>query len=234
VSRPLTRPDRPSAVRSLAIVALAAGVSTAGVLGYGAFRIWQRGEMDEARPADAIVVLGAAQYDGRPSPVFEARLDHAVDLYRRGIAPVLIVTGGGREGDRTTEAAAARAYAERNGVPPAAILGEDRARNTQESIVAVAAILRDHGMRSAVFVSDRTHMLRVLRMAKDVGVEAYGSPTASSPSDATLESRLEATVHELGALIVYALSGTGSIDSSAITDGAAGPTTADLTDPNAP
>ena len=121
-----------------------------------------------------------------------------------------------------------------SGVPPTAILGEDRARNTQESIAAVAAILRDHGMRSAVFVSDRTHMLRVLRMAKDVGVEAYGSPTASSPSDATLESRLEATVHELGALILYALSGTGSIDSMAIAGGAAGPTTADLTGPNAP
>ena len=215
MSRPLTRPERPSAARSFALLALTAGLSVAGVLAYGAIRIWQRGELDEARPADAIVVLGAAQYDGRPSPVFEARLDHAIDLYRQGIAPYLVVTGGGRDGDRTTEAAAARTYAERQGVPPGAILGEDNARNTQESITAITELMRAYSLRSAVFVSDRTHMLRVMRMAKDAGIDAFGSPTASSPTDATVEARAEATIHELGALVVYGLTGSGTLDEPA-------------------
>src|SRR5664280_2001886 len=111
VSRPLIdRPGR-SAVRELALVGLAVVAGGILVTGYATIRIWQRGSVDEARPVDAIVVMGAAQYDGTPSAVFASRLDHAVRLYEDGLAPVLIVTGGGREGDRTTEAAAARAYA---------------------------------------------------------------------------------------------------------------------------
>ena len=212
MSRPLTRPTSPSLARSLGLIGLAALISATLGAGYGAYRIWQRGEVDEARPVDAIVVLGAAQYDGRPSPVFEARLQHALQLYRGGVAPYLVVTGGGRAGDRTTEAAAARAWAERQGVPAAAILGSDQARNTLELMEAVAGLLREHGLRSAVFVSDRSHMLRVLRMAKDLGVEAYGSPATSSPSDATFEARIDATFHELGALVVYGLAGGATID----------------------
>ena len=211
--RPLTRPARPSASRSVLLVGLAAAVTCVLGAGYGVYRIWQRGDVDESRPADAIVVLGAAQYDGRPSPVFEARLEHAVALFQRGLAPVLVVTGGGRTGDRTTEAAAARTWAERRGVPPTAILGEDSARNTLESIAAVSAILREHGLHSAIFVSDRTHMLRVIRMAKDMGIEAYGSPTTSSPADATPGGRLDATVHELGALLVYGITGSATQES---------------------
>ena len=137
------------------------------VLGYAAFRIWEQGNRDERPAADAIVVMGAAQYDGRPSPVFAARLDHAIELYHAGIAPVLIVTGGKAEGDRTTEAAIARAYAMRHDVPENAILGEDQSRTTLQSIRGVAGLMRDHGLGSAVFVSDPTHMLRVLRMASD-------------------------------------------------------------------
>ena len=175
--------------------------------GYATIRIWQRGNIDEARPVDAIVVMGAAQYDGTPSAVFASRLDHAVRLYEDGLAPVLVVTGGGREGDRTTEAAVARVYAVARGVPGAAILSEDRGRTTLESLEAVAGILRQHGMRSALFVSDRTHMLRVLRMGRDLGIAAFGSPTPSSPSDASLAPRLDATLHELGALALYGLTG---------------------------
>jgi uncharacterized SAM-binding protein YcdF (DUF218 family) len=184
-------------------------VVVGGVLatGYATFRIWQRGTTDETRPVDAIVVLGAAQYDGTPSPVFAARLDHAVHLFAAGVAPVLVVTGGNREGDRTTEAATARAYAVAHGVPDSAILGEDHGRSTLESLEAVAGILRDHGLRSALFVSDRTHMLRVILMARDLGIEAYGSPTTTSPADAELGPRIEATLHELGALAYYGLLG---------------------------
>lgn len=179
------------------------------IVGYTTYRIWERGGRDDAQPADAIVVLGAAQYDGAPSPVFEARLQHAVELFHRGIAPVLVVTGGKLPGDRTTEAAAARAYALANGVPDEAILVEDAGRTTLESLTAVAALLRDRGLTSAVFVSDRTHMLRVLRIAQDQGIAAFGSPTTTSPIETAWLRRIDATIHEVGALGLYFLGGTG-------------------------
>jgi len=163
--------------------------------------------MDERRPADAIVVLGAAQYDGRPSPVFEARLEHAVALWHAGIATSFVVTGGKLPGDRTTEADVARTYAIEHGVPASAIFGEDGAHNTLASLTSVAEKLAARKMTSAVFVSDPTHMLRVLRIADDLGLDAYGSPTTTSPVTADLQRRLEATVHELGALAVYFVTG---------------------------
>jgi uncharacterized SAM-binding protein YcdF (DUF218 family) len=181
------------------LVALAAGAAT--------FRIWQQGTLDERRPVDAIVVLGAAQYDGRPSPVFEARLRHAVDLWHSGIARSFVVTGGKLPGDRTTESAVARAYAVANGVPEDAIFGEDTAHNTLTSLTRVAAALEEREMTSAVFVSDPTHMLRVLRIADDLGIEAYGSPTTTSPVQDELARRAGATLHELGALAVYFVTG---------------------------
>ncbi|MFL5688499.1 MAG: YdcF family protein [Chloroflexota bacterium] len=187
-------------------------LALAGVLlvgAYATYRIWAQGQVDEQRPADAIVVMGAAQYDGRPSPIFAARLDHAVSLYRAGIAPTLVVTGGKADGDRTTEAASARAYAIARGVPSAAILIEDRSRTTQESIRSVSTLLREKGISQAIFVSDRPHMLRVLRMAHDDGITAWGSPTPTSPIENDGAGRLDATVHELGALVAYFLAGTG-------------------------
>ena len=184
-------------------VAVVAGLAAVLVGAFATLRIWQQGDRDEERPADAIVVLGAAQYDGRPSPVFAARLEHAVALYRAGVAPRFVVTGGKRSGDRTTEAAVAREYAIAHGVPRSAIFGEDEAHNTLDSLRAVAGELRERGLRSAVLVSDPTHIYRVLRIASDLGLEAYGSPTRSSPVEADLERRLRATAHELGALLVY-------------------------------
>ncbi len=134
--------------------------------------IWRQGAIDEQRPVDAIVVLGAAQYDGRPSPVFEARLEHAVALWKAGIAGSFVVTGGKLDGDRTTEAAVARAYAIEHGVPASRIFGEDKAHNTLTSLSAVADELDARGMRSAVFVSDPTHMFRVVRIAGDLGIDS--------------------------------------------------------------
>lgn len=170
-------------------------------------RVWQQGTMDEQQPVDAIVVLGAAQYDGRPSPVFEARLEHAVALWNAGIADAFVVTGGKLEGDRTTEAAVARAYAVEHGVPADAIFGEDEAHNTLTSLRSVGELLAEREMISAVFVSDPTHMLRVLRIADDLGIEAYGSPTTTSPVWADPVRRAQATFHELGALAVYFVTG---------------------------
>jgi uncharacterized SAM-binding protein YcdF (DUF218 family) len=193
--------------RYVARLLLATLVGGSIAFGWATYRIWDTGNRDDRQKADAIVVLGAAQYNGRPSPVFRARLDHAVDLYDAGVGRYLVVTGGKALGDRTTEAAAARAFAIARGVPASAILVEDRGRTTLESLNAVATILREHQLGSAVFVSDRTHMLRVLRIARDQGIASYGSPTATSPTDATFVSRADATLHELGALALYFVSG---------------------------
>ncbi len=189
---------------SLARLGLAAVVGAVGVTGYGAFRIWQQGQIDEGdRPADAVVVLGAAQYNGVPSPVFRARLDHAVTIFRRGTTRYFVVTGGRAPGDHFSEAEAARAYAIAHGVPADRILDEDTGRDTLESLTNVTAVFRKEGLSSAIFVSDRTHMLRVLRMAADLGLTAYGSPATDSPTDEDPSSVADAMVHELGGLALY-------------------------------
>jgi len=201
-------------VRHLARLSVAVVVGIALTTAYTTYRIWDQGDRDEARSADAIVVLGAAQYDGTPSRIFEARLSHAVDLWVAGVAPILIVTGGKAQGDRTTEAAAGRAYAISRGVPETAILAEDEGRTTLESLENVGRLMRAEGLTSAVFVSDRTHLLRVLRIATDERIVAWGSPTRTSPVDTSLDWQLEATTHELGALAVYFL-GAGHLVSEA-------------------
>ncbi len=186
---------------------IAGGVAVVLAAGFATVRIWQQGATDERRPADAILVLGAAQYDGEPSPVFEARLEHAVALWKEGVAPWFVVTGGKLPGDRTTEAAVARRYAVAHGVPEDAIFGEDEAHNTLDSLAAVAVQLRDRNLRTVVLVSDPTHMLRTLRIAEDLGLEAWGSPTSTSPIVGDPVRTARATLHELGALAVYFLTG---------------------------
>lgn len=197
-------------LRNLTRLGIAAVAGAIAVTAWTAFRIWEQGSRDDSRDADAIVVLGAAQYNGIPSPLFQARLDHAIALYHDGIAPVVVVTGGkGRPGDTTTEAEAARDYVIAHGVPAEAILVEDQGTNTLESLRSVGAMLRDRGLDAAVFVSDRSHMLRVLRMARDQGVVAYGSPTTTSPTESSVVEQLKDTVHEIGGLGLYFLTGTG-------------------------
>ena len=139
------------------------------------------GRRDEARRVDAIVVLGAAQYDGRPSPVLRARLDHAVALYRRGMAPVIIMTGGVGPGDTVSEAVAAQRYAIKRGIPRGAILTERAGLTTLESMDGVARLMRERGMRRAVLVSDPFHMLRLKLLAIRVGIRGFTSPTPDSP-----------------------------------------------------
>jgi len=210
---------RGSTLRSVVLLLGWGVVGCAALLGYTATRINAQGALDEQRPADAIVVLGAAQFNGTPSDVFEARLRHAVNLWKRGIAQWFVVTGGKLPGDRTTEAATARAWAIDHGVPADRILGEFQGRNTLESLEAVSAIFRSHGLHSAVFVSDETHMLRVVRMATDLGIEAFGSPTRTSPSDSDPARRQKAMLHELAGLAAY-FAGAGHLidDSRAATE----------------
>jgi uncharacterized SAM-binding protein YcdF (DUF218 family) len=193
--------------RALGRLIVSTAVGMFLVVGWMSFRIWTTGNRDDPQRADAIVVLGAAQYNGRPSAILKARLDHAIELYRAGVAPWLVVTGGKAEGDRTTEAASARAYALAKGVPASAILVEDKGRTTLASLRGVGSLLHDGHLTTAVFVSDRTHMLRVLRIAHDVGVVGYGSPTTTSPTDLDLPSRAEATLHEIGGLTLYFVTG---------------------------
>lgn len=142
------------------------------------------GARDRVGAADAIVVLGAAQYVGRPSPVLRARLDHALDLWQRGLAPRLIFTGGTGAGDTTSEAAVSRKYAIRRGVPDTAILMENEGRTTRESLAAVSAIMHARQMRTAILVSDPFHMLRLRILSTQYGVDAYTSPTKTSPISA--------------------------------------------------
>lgn len=144
---------------------------------------------DEARPAQAIVVLGAAQYAGKPSPVLRARLDHALDLWNRRLASVLILTGGTGTGDTTSEAAVGRTYVRRRGVPDSAILEENEGRTTSESMRAVAGMLEVRGLQSALLVSDPFHMLRLRILARRFGFTPYTSPTQTSPISPNREER---------------------------------------------
>lgn len=165
-------------VRGLLVLALLAAAGWA--LCIAAIHLW--GRRDEARPADAIVVLGAAHYQGRPSPVLRARLDHAVRLYEEGLAPVLIMTGGRAPGDTVSEAVAARRYVVRQGVPEDRVLVERGAgMTTVESMQAVARLMEGRGMETAVLVSDPFHMLRLKLLARQVGFRGYTSPTRTSP-----------------------------------------------------
>ncbi len=145
----------------------------------GAVLAWERN--DQARPTGAIVVLGAAQYVGRPSPVLRARLDHAVVLWRRNLAPVLIVTGGTGTGDTTSEAAVSQRYVVQHGVPRGAVLLETEGRTTSQSMAGIAALMRDRQRRDVLLVSDPFHMLRLTILARRHGLEPYASPTPTSP-----------------------------------------------------
>jgi len=156
-------------------------ISAASVL------IWS--SRDEARPAQAIVVLGAAQYSGKPSPVLRARLDHALNLWQRKLATVLILTGGTGVGDTTSEAAVGRNYAKRRGVPDTLILVENEGRTTSESMKAVAGMLEVRGLNSALLVSDPFHMLRLRILARRFGFTPYTSPTRTSPIEPNREQR---------------------------------------------
>lgn len=163
-------------------------------LSIASIHLW--GRRNEARKSDAIVVLGAAQYDGRPSPVLKARLDHAVRLYERGIAPVLIMTGGTAPGDTVSEAVVSRRYAIRQGVPAAAILTERGGMTTLESMRAVSRLMGARNMDTAVLVSDPFHMLRLKLLARRVGFTGYTSPTRTSPISRNQEEERKHLIRE--------------------------------------
>ena len=135
---------------------------------------------DEAQPADAIAVFGAAEYSGRPSPVLHLRLDHAVELYRRGVAPLIITLGGGSDKDSgNTEGAVGRDYLLANGVPFGNIIAETRSIDTEQQVHQLAAIARENNLRHIVVVSDATHLFRIRELCRDSGLDVYTSPRAT-------------------------------------------------------
>ena len=158
-------------------IALAIGGVVSAAWFASALSVMRAATHDEAAPADAIVVLGAAQYRGRPSPVLRARLDHAVGLYARGLAPRLVLTGGIADGDTASEAAVGRLYALEAGVPDSAMLLENEGRTTGQSLERVARLLRARGMESVVVVSDPFHVARAGRLARRYGLVVRTSPT---------------------------------------------------------
>ncbi len=180
--------------RWLRRVALGTVVLLVVALGYYGFTLWQgwsTGRSDEARPVDAIVVMGAAQYDGRPSPQLEARLDHVLTLWADGIAPTVIVTGGNQPGDRFTEAETSGAFLIEGGVPADAILYENAGSNTYDSLVGVASIMDDRDLDTAVIVTDPYHALRSQLTAEELGISASSSPTPNSVVTGGAELRRE-------------------------------------------
>jgi uncharacterized SAM-binding protein YcdF (DUF218 family) len=146
------------------------------------------GAVPNERRADAILVLGAAQYNGRPSPVLRARLDHALDLYDRGLAPRLIFTGGIGTGDTLSEAEVSRRYAVRHGVPDTLILLERQGVTSAQSVGAAAALMRAHDLETALVVSDSYHMLRLELLVRRSGIRPYRSPAAGAPIDQATRS----------------------------------------------
>jgi len=169
---------RPKLLRRAVALAVVLGAAYSGIT---FVQVWLAGRHDGARATQALVVLGAAQYNGRPSPVLRARLDHAADLYNRGLAPVVVVTGGRAEGDRFTESGVSATYLHRQGVPEAAILREASGRTSWESLAASARFLRDRGINEVVLVSDPFHAARIAGIAEELGLEAATSPTRTSP-----------------------------------------------------
>jgi uncharacterized SAM-binding protein YcdF (DUF218 family) len=165
-------------------------VGGAAYLTYIAWHIYRQSTIDGARKADVILVLGAAEYRGRPSPVLKARLDHALELYLQGIAPRILTTGGAGGDPIFTEGTVGRDYLISKGVPPEVIIVEAESESTVHSTAAAGEIMRRMGLRSCVVVSDGYHIYRVKKMLEFRGLHVYGSPRPSSSAQGTLSKWL--------------------------------------------
>jgi uncharacterized SAM-binding protein YcdF (DUF218 family) len=194
------------AVRALAAVLVLALVVVLGTAG----RVWWFARQDDRRTSDAIVVLGAAQFDGRPSSVFTARLVHARDLWRDDVAPRIITVGGNRAGDRFTEASAGKRWLVEHGVPAGRVVTVETGSDTLESVDAVETRMRSRGWSTAVVVTDPWHALRTRAMASDQGIDAVMSPTRQGPAVRQRSTQLRYIARETGAYLFYKLFGRSS------------------------
>ncbi len=170
-------------------------VAVGATLALAAVGIVHQAKLDEARPADAIVVFGAAEYAGRPSPVYRARLDHAYDLFQRGLAPFVITTGGAGADPKFSEGGVGRDYLSSRGIPDRCLIAETQGDDTAESAQRVSAILHANHMKTVLAVSDAYHIFRIKRLMEQYGIAVYGSPRpASIPR--TTAARIEASLRE--------------------------------------
>jgi len=176
--------------RLLGTAAVLAVCGAAVQLGSVACQIREQSTVDEARPADVIVILGAAAYRGRPSPVLKARLDHGLELYRRGLAPRILTTGGSGGDPVYTEGEVGRSYLVRQNVPSEAILVEPEGSSTAHSLAATSEIMRRMNLKSCILVSDGYHIFRAKRILEAQGFRVYGSPRPRAPRGALAEWRL--------------------------------------------
>ena len=169
--------------------------------------IWWTARQDARPSSDAIVVLGSAQYNGVPSSIFEARLEHALALYEADVAPVIVTVGGKADGDQFTEAESGRAYLAEAGVPEDGLLAVEEGVDTLESIRAVATAFDGRGWSSAVLVTDPWHALRAERMAEDAGITADSSPTRQGPAVQTRTTQFRYILRETAAYLLYRATG---------------------------
>ena len=172
-----------------------------------ALAIWWNARQDSRPTSDAIVVLGSAQYNGVPSSIFEARLEHAIALYEDGVAPMIVTVGGKATGDEFTEAEAGRDYLANAGIPADSLLAVPEGVDTLESMRAVSTAFDEHGWTSAVLVTDPWHALRAARMAEDAGLEAESSPTRQGPAVETRATQFRYILRETAAYLLYRATG---------------------------
>ena len=191
--KPVAAGNSPFRVGIVLVLLFAVGVAGWACWVYA--QIESYAHQDQAAPADAIGVLGAAEYDGRPSPVFRARLDHALVLYHRGIAP-LIITLGGPGGDQYTEGSVGREYLMSKGIPETAIIAETESSNTEESARRIAVIAHANGLRRLVVVSDDTHMFRIHAICAAEGLNVLTSPRPHPAAEGATEEG-ERIAHEI-------------------------------------
>jgi uncharacterized SAM-binding protein YcdF (DUF218 family) len=177
------------------------------IAGSTALAIWWTARQDSRPHSDAIVVLGSAQYNGVPSSIFEARLEHARKLYQQGVAPVVVTVGGKKAGDQFTEAEAGRDYLAEEGIPKTSLLAVPEGVDTLESMKDVAATFRGHGWHSAVLVTDPWHAMRASKMAEDAGMEISSSPTRQGPAVQTRTTQFRYILRETAAYLVYRATG---------------------------
>jgi uncharacterized SAM-binding protein YcdF (DUF218 family) len=168
--------------RLLLYATLVAGLGVSGYLALISNQIYDQSHIDEAQPADVIIILGAAEYRGRPSPVLKARLDHGLYLFERKLAPRILTTGGAGGDPVHTEGEVGRAYLVRHGVPSESILVEPEGESTVHSTAAAAEIMRRMNLKSCIVVSDGYHIFRTKKMLEFRGLDVYGSPRPSVPS----------------------------------------------------
>jgi uncharacterized SAM-binding protein YcdF (DUF218 family) len=172
-----------------------------------ALAIWWTARQNSQPASDAIVVLGSAQYNGVPSSIFEARLEHAIALYEDGVAPVIVTVGGKADGDQFTEADAGRQYLADSGIPDDALLAVPEGVDTLQSMRVVSAAFDERGWSSAVLVSDPWHAMRAERMADDAGLDAVSSPTRQGPAVHTRATQFRYILRETAAYLLYRATG---------------------------